>query len=326
MTAPRHDFLSALAQDIIGPLVHTGQEVAEISGMAIDDAERLWVELGFPPTDRHVRSFTDDDVEILRNLRFLQESGLVDIDDIIGMTRVLGQALARVATAQAQLTGGGLDLTAEGDGPPKKAVEDEIRARVALTLPMNELFITYVWRRHLAASLRRRFDPRESEVVGFADLVGYTRLSSHMRQDELPELLASFQQTANLQVATNGGRVLKVIGDAVMFVAPEPEAAAWAALGIEKTLSLDESMPPVRIGMSMGVLVSVEGDVYGDTVNRASRLAELARPDTVLVDDAMGNSLFDCAGISVHPLRPRKVKGLGLVRAWSVRRASSSTP
>ncbi|MHB8594896.1 MAG: adenylate/guanylate cyclase domain-containing protein, partial [Acidimicrobiales bacterium] len=252
--------------------------------------------------------------------------GLVSPEAIVGMTRVLGQALSRVATAQAQFTTSGID-PASADVPDGATTppEAQISARVELTVPMNERFIAYAWRRHLAASLRRQLDPRKAEVVGFADLVGYTRLTSQLDGSELPELLARFQHTANHHVGTNGGRVLKVIGDAVMFVAHDAQSAARAALAIRDALADDDAVPAVRIGLAMGPLVEVEGDVYGDTVNRASRLAELARPDTILVDDGLGTALFDVADITVRPLRPRKLKGIGLVRTWSVRNAPGAS-
>ena len=87
---------------IIGQPEYTSDQVAALTGMSRDDAQRLWIELGFPPIDPDDRHFTDADVEVLKIVKDLQESGAIDHDVVISMTRVLGQALGRVAYAQAE--------------------------------------------------------------------------------------------------------------------------------------------------------------------------------------------------------------------------------
>jgi adenylate cyclase len=297
-------------------------EVAEKSGIPIEEAEQLWVELGFPPADRHDRRFTEADAEVLATLRLLRQSRLVPFDEIAGMTRV--QALSRVAGAQVQLTTTNAELPSSS-AAPDGAEAEAFRAAVTLSVAVNERFIGYAWRRHLVAALRRAFDPRTDEIVGFADLVGYTKLTSRLEESELPALLANFQQKASVPITTEGGQVVKLIGDAVMFVAPNPLSAARAALAVRDALEEDDDAPAVRVGLAMGPLVRFEGDVYGDTVNRASRLAEMARPDTILADDALGTALIDESEITVRPLRPRRLRGIGLVRSWSVRTAPGAT-
>jgi adenylate cyclase len=71
--------------------------------------------------------------------------------------------------------------------------------------------------------------------------------------------------------------------------------------------------------MASGPVVAIEGDLFGDTVNRASRLSDISHPGTVLVDDALGHALDGRDDLVVRPLRPRKLKGLGYVRAWVLR-------
>ena len=116
-----------------------------------------------------------------------------------------------------------------------------------------------------------------------------------------------------------GGRVLKFIGDAVMFTTPSPTSAAAAGLGLRTSKLEVRSLPKVRVGMAIGPVVAIEGDLFGDTVNRANRLTEVANPGTVIVDDELGRALDDRDDVVVRPLRPRKLKGLGYVRAWVLR-------
>jgi adenylate cyclase len=213
-------------------------------------------------------------------------------------------------------------LRSQGADVPTEQTE-VLDAAVELGLQVSERFLSYVWRRHLVAALARLLDPRPTEVVGFADLVDYSRLSAKLDATELPTLINRFQHVAGTTVAANGGQVVKHLGDGVLFVAPDPLPAAIAAMAIRDALAEDGNAPAVRIGLAMGPLVHLEGDVYGDTVNRASRLAELARPDTVLVDDEVATALAENEDLRLRALRPHRLKGIGIVRAWSVRPARS---
>jgi adenylate cyclase len=303
----------AVHDHIVGTPEYTAEEIEAASGVPRDEAERLWTELGFPRIDPTERFFTSADVAVLAALRELQSTGLASPEVAIAMTRVLGQTMARVAMAQSQ------NIALVIDEEEAAALEaHEITAALDGILPMFDTFISYVWRRHLAAALGRRFDDRPTEVVGFADIVGYTRRTAEMEPGSLHELVARFQEIANQHVTTEDGRVLKVIGDAVMFVAPDAPRAARAAIGISQAAHDDPTLPEVRIGLATGPVVEVEGDFYGETVNRASRLVELALPGTVVVDDETGTALFD-SNLQVRPMRPRKLKGLGMVPTWVVR-------
>jgi len=308
---------------IIGQPKYTSDEVAQTAGMTTDDAQRLWIELGFPPVDPLVRHFTDADIEVLTMLREFRASGVIGDDVIISMTRVLGQALSRVAYAQAE----NLETrdVSSDDGTSDRSrlelKEDQLTSLAELLFDGHfERFLSYAWRRHLAEAVRRRIDTRDDEsAVGFADLVGYSSLTNQMEPGELPDLISRFERVAYHHVSQAGGRVLKLIGDAVMFTTPNPAAAAAAGLGLRRSRLDDPSLPKVRVGLSMGPVVALEGDLFGDTVNRANRLTDLANPGTVLVDDTLGRALDGRDDFVVRPLRPRKLKGLGYVRAWVLR-------
>jgi adenylate cyclase len=308
---------------IIGRRQYTSEDVAEATGMSSDDAERLWVELGFPAVAPDSRHFTDADIEILKTLRDLQADWPIDPEVVLTMTRVLGQALSRVAYAQAET----LDTVEASDGSDAVDTRLELSGQsleVAGHLLFDgkfERFLSYAWRRHLAEAVRRRLDPQRQadEVVGFADLVGYSRLANRLDPQQLPELIARFEQAAYQHVSQAGGRVVKLIGDAALFVAPDPSSAATAALGLRDSARDDPLLPNMRIGMASGPVVAIEGDIFGDTVNRASRLSDISHPGTVLVDDALGHALDGRDDLVVRPLRPRKLKGLGYVSAWVLR-------
>jgi len=313
---------TVIANLIIGEPKYTSEEVANAVRMDLDEADRLWIELGFSPIDRDERHFTDADVEVLTMLRDLQENWSIEPELIISMTRVLGQALSRVAYTQAESIQVGSDPNNTRDADSLVELNEEALPRIANLLfdGKFEKFLSYAWRRHLAEAVRRRLENHEGDyIVGFADLVGYSSLTSRMDPEMLPDLISRFEQFAYQQVAQAGGRVLKLIGDAIMFTVPSPEAASAAALGLRNP-SLDGSaLPKVRVGLAMGPAVAIEGDLFGETVNRANRLTDLAHPGTVLVDDELGRALEDNEEVAVRVMRPRKVKGLGYLRPWVLR-------
>ncbi len=83
----------------------------------------------------------------------------------------------------------------------------------------------------------------------------------------------------------HGGRIIKTIGDEILYVADDPAAAAEIALLLtERGEDPDDPFPSVRAALAYGEVVSRLGDVFGPVVNIASRLTSLARPGTVLVD------------------------------------------
>ena len=77
--------------------------------------------------------------------------------------------------------------------------------------------------------------------------------------------------------------------------------AAAIALDLVQAMGDDDFLPDVRVGMAFGHIVSRLGDVFGTTVNRASRLTGVARPGTVLVDDALAASLASLSGFEMTP-------------------------
>ncbi|HQZ84553.1 MAG TPA: adenylate/guanylate cyclase domain-containing protein [Actinomycetota bacterium] len=196
-------------------------------------------------------------------------------------------------------------------------------------MPSLQDMLVYAWRRQLAAAMQRSMDTADAadeeiagqQCVGFADLVGFTRLSRRLPDQRLAALVTTFEGDSADVVAATGARLIKTLGDEVMFAADTPEEAVETALRLHETHAHDEDVPLLRIGLSFGEVVTRMGDLYGSTVNLASRLTVLARPGATLVDQSTFESVEGLPGLDVRPLRPRILRGLGAVRAWSVSRA-----
>ena len=123
-----------------------------------------------------------------------------------------------------------------------------------------------------------------SMAVGFADLVGFTSLTRHVSEDELAALVDRFEGIAADTIAELGGRVVKTVGDEVMFTADDPAVGAEIAVTLAERIGRDQALPELRVGVACGTVLSRLGDVYGEPVNIASRLTSAARPGSVLVD------------------------------------------
>ena len=194
-------------------------------------------------------------------------------------------------------------------------------------LPTLERMLVYAWRRQLAAAIQRSLDTADEDdadagvmCVGFADIVGFTRLSRRLPDDRLADLVTAFESDSADVVAATGARLIKTLGDEVMFVADSPELAVATALTLHEVHHAGEDVPSLRIGVAFGDVVTRMGDVYGSTVNLASRLTALARPGSTLVDDACAAELANDPHFNLRALRARPMRGLGLVRAWTVKR------
>jgi adenylate cyclase len=207
---------------------------------------------------------------------------------------------------------------------------DQFALHAELALPAMAKLLDYVWRRHLQAAVRRAVllrgrgtDAGMSPLtaVGFADMVGFTVLSQHLGDEELAAVVARFEALAHDTVVALGGRVVKMIGDEVMFVVPSPMSAAEIGLSLAEAYADDELVSDVRVALAVGRALLQDGDYYGPVVNLASRLVGVAHPGTVLVSDEFRTALgADADRFEMKPLRPRTLKDLGRVQAWKLSR------
>jgi adenylate cyclase len=299
---------------------YTRVEVEERSGVARERNERLWRALGFADVDDEDVVFTDSDVEALKLIDGFVESGLIDPTVEAAVARAAGQSLSRLAEWETGLLNDYVASRAESG--PEQADEVTVLRFAETILPMMERLHSYVWRRHIAALVGRALAASPDElvsntlVVGFADVVGYTRLTRTLTETELATLLERFESTAAEVVATAAGRVVKMLGDEVMFVAVDPVAAAAIGLGLLDAIDVDGELPDLRIGMAHGNVLSRFGDVYGPVVNIASRLTSAAKPGTVLVDGDLAATLSSEPGLRLRRRRPMSVRGYSNLSSW----------
>jgi len=307
-----------------GPRRYTRRQVAELAGMPAERTQRLWRALGFADVPDDDPAFTDADVTALARLSALIDSGFVDPGAEASIARAMGQSLSRLADWQTDMLAA-LVTPAPGAERTREQVEADVVRSAEQLLPLMRELQDYVWRRHLAANAGRLFLAAPGDVdrrelaVGFADLVGYTSRSRGMGGRELGAMVEDFEGLAADVIARHRGRVVKTVGDGVLFTCAEPVEAVEIALRLPEEWTAADR-PPLRVGAASGTVLTRLGDVYSPVVNLASRLTSLARPSTVLVDEALARQLRGVREYRVRPLRRVSVRGYDDLRPWLVRR------
>lgn len=302
---------------LLGDVTLTAQQIADAVGIDMETARNRWRSLGFSEVGDDVVAFTEADLDAMRRFQHLHELGLVGAEDESALIRTLGRSFARLAEWQLTLLGNLVD--------PENADLQEMVELVEDIVPNVEAIQSYVWRRHLSnVAARMLLAPSAQDAptvaVGFADIVGYTRQSRAMTKDELARLVGDFEAAALRIITSHQGRIIKTIGDEVMFVVDEPHHAAEIALELIELHPNDEECPELRVGLAYGQVLSRLGDVFGPTVNIAARLTSVSRPGKVLVDRGLAEAISDDARFWVRRTRRQSVKGYRRLEPWKLRR------
>jgi adenylate cyclase len=304
---------------------YTRFEVAERSGLDPQVTLRYWRALGFANVSDDAVAFTEMDVRALRQVRRFVDDLPVTEDEIVRVVRVLGQSTARLAEWFAEEISEWQRRHA-ADRLEPEAILPVLQRLIKIALPELDDLVVYALRRQLAAVIARvAEDAREAVqanvAVGFADLVSFTRLSRRLEMRELAGLIEAFEAAAADIVAAQSGRLVKTLGDEVLFATDSPDNAAEIGLQLVERLAAHPDMPDLRVGIAYGKVLSRMGDMFGPTVNLASRLTSMASPATIVVDRQLAEALQYNAAYRLSMMRRRPVRGLGLVEASRLRRA-----
>jgi adenylate cyclase len=279
------DMLSVVASTVI--LRGRGErfsraEAARRAGMSVDAAIRFGRAAGLPDPGPDAAVYGDGDVELLRI--FDAGARLLGTDATMQLVRVIGSALARIADAEVStfLTNVGGPLI---EADPSGLELAKANATAATLLVEAGRAIDVLLRRHVEAAQRPLMPGSQDTVaitVGFADLVGSTALGEELSIAELGRVIAEFEERAVDAIVDAGGRAVKFNGDDVMFVAPDPAVGCEISLQLAAQFSNDARLPPVRVGLAFGDVLTRDGDYFGPVVNLAARIIHLAAPSGVV--------------------------------------------
>ena len=276
---------------------YTAAEIEERTGVPAGLIVRVRQLLGLPKPAPEERVFGDDDIETAQSLKLFLDSGFTE-DEIAGITRVLGEGMSRLAAT----TTAAFVRTFLEAGTAEDAVADRFASMTQELVPAVRPILVGAFNAHLRDGVRRGILGREELEAGqiqdsvqaavcFADLVGFTRLGGQVELEELGSVAGGLAAMAN-EVVRPPVRLIKTIGDAAMFVSPEPGPLVDVALSlVEAVQSAD--LPALRAGIAFGPALLRAGDFYGHSVNLASRVTGTARPESVLCTKEVRDAAAD---------------------------------
>ena len=303
---------------------HSQQDIAAASGLSLEYLQATRRALGLPVPPPDAKVLGERDLEAAKIGARLIEAGFEE-EGMLESTRVLGRGMARYAEAIRTL--GASSLLAGG------ADEHELGRRFAAAtealLPLSGPWLEYVFALHLGHVLRNdavtfeemttgHLNEGRRQAIAFADLVGFTELGETAGVEELTSVASRLSKLAG-EVVEPPVRVVKVIGDAVMLVSPEPERMVATTLDLVEAAERDDALPELRAGVAYGPAVNRWGDWFGSTVNVASRLTSRARPGSVLTTEEVRDAVAD--GFNWSSAGPKRLKGISEpVKTYRVRR------
>jgi class 3 adenylate cyclase len=288
----------------------TLNELSARTGVRADQIQAVRFAAGLPPVGPDDPVLVEDDATVVSDLATGET--MFGRDPLRRFQQMLGTSLARIAEAAVSLSLVHIEAPMRAAGASELTlVQGRFRA-VQTSRPLVTA-IGKLFRAHLEAAGVRGRDAiphggsTASLSIGFVDLVGFTTLARRVHRQALVQIIERFEETAHDVAASGGGRVVKFVGDEVMFVTSGARAACDIALTLIDRFAGDPSVTP-RGGLAQGEVLVRGGDYYGPIVNLAARLAEHAVPSEVLVTEAVASDSMADA-VRFEPAGRRILKG-----------------
>lgn len=307
-------------------------DVADRTGLDIAVVRGFWRSLGFADVADDVPHLVEGDVAILDAMVEMVGSGTISLSTAQTLVRAQGHSADRLALWQVEaLVEDAASRFALDDTSARLVVLDRVQALA----PMLEQQLVHTWRRQLVALLGRLDRdvgtahapplPESGQLpleraVGFLDMISFTERTAGLSSVELADLVLGFETAARDTIASLGARVVKTIGDAVLYVADDLGTGARVSLDLLDVM--DRAGFDVRGSLVWGRVLSRSGDVFGPSVNLASRLGDVAPGGAVVLDDVSAALLEATSpGLTLTPEPPVAVHGLGVIRPVRLGRA-----
>lgn len=318
-------------------------EVAQRAGTSVEVAQKFWRAMGFADVKPDAVHFTEQDVAALRDTVALldetSDSSLASAS-VLELLRAQSYTMDRLVLWELE--------TFVTDLSERLGLDDTSARLVALDridglVELLERQLTYVWRRHMASILGRT----DAEVstrgredtgpdlyplirsLGFVDIVSFTQRAQGMSKAALTHMLEGFENTARDVITSRGARVVKTIGDAVMYISDDLLIAADVVTALVDELQKGPDAIRVRASLVEGRVISRSGDVFGPTVNLASRLVDAAEPGSIRLDEPTAMAILrspQADRYRVGQCHEVVAKGLGQIVPWSLERTSPTRP
>jgi adenylate cyclase len=291
------------------------EDAAARAGIEPDELRQLLDALGFSSTGLY------SDGVILDMLKTSRDAGL-PWEAMLGMTRVLGDSLRRIAEAQVRLVHVYIHerLTAEG------ASEEEVEARIFSIeqnlAPLMDPLLQRLHREYLLDALVQDafFHVTGSEqqarelgsveaTIAFIDIASFTALAEASGDDVAARVLDRIDAIVRALLVEHEGKLVKQVGDGFMLAFRDPAAAVRFAVATQAEIGRDPELPAIRVGINSGPALYRTGDYVGGAVNVASRVVSSAMPDQILCTEPVAMAA-EKAGVAVEEVGVRMLRGV----------------
>jgi len=290
------------------------RELAAETGLELEFLAQARRALGLPAVDPEDAVVTEEEVELARSAVALLEAGL-DRDGFLELTRTMSQAMAGVAAGLTSTLGAALLRPGDTERDLGLRYAESLRELGPLAGPSLTQMLNLRMREQIRqvvvgqAELRSgRLPGAQQVVVGFVDIVGFTRMGEEVPPDELGAVVRAFEEL--VEDATRPPvRLVKTIGDAAMLAAPQPQPLLDSVLELVEGSREEELRPLLRGGVAAGEALPRGGDWYGRPVNLAARLTSFARRGSVVAAKEVRDAAAD--GYDWSFAGGRRFKGVG---------------
>jgi adenylate cyclase len=289
--------------------------------VSVATAQALYEAIGFAPPEPSGR-VREGDRELMDLLRNFSGAGAEE-GSTLRLLRVYADSVRRMAKAEAELFESAIEEPLRRSGRTEgELIDFGVRFGGRVNAQLERAFLDiyrrhreHIWIEHsighaeIALERAGLFEKvPKPPAICFVDLTGYTRLTEERGDEFAAELASNLASLVEDISRRRGGRPIRWLGDGGMFHFKEPRSAVLAGLDMVESAPR-AGLPPMHIGVHTGPVVFQDGDVYGRTVNLASRIASHATAGQVLASQETADRASD-AGVRFEPVGPVDLKGV----------------
>jgi adenylate cyclase len=309
---------------------YTAAEIAKGAGIEPEFLAKLLQALGAPIPEEEDRPYGEADLEAAKRAKLFLDAGLPE-QGVLETSRIIGISMASLAEANVDLVG---EVFTQ-PGVDERELAMRYAAAAKTMVPLLGETLLHAYGIHLRERIRQaviteaevaagRVSGSDEITIAFADLVGFTRLGESLEIEQIGDLTGRLFELAS-DAAQPPVRLVKMIGDAAMFASRDSQPLLDAVVDLVESAGTEE-IPPLRAGVARGLALGRGGDYYGRPVNLAARITNFAHPDSVVVDQAVKDSIAQTNGrpFDFSFAGRRRFKGIqGEVPVHRVRRVAS---
>jgi adenylate cyclase len=254
----------------------------------------------------------------------IQGWSTVDEEYTLRAARIFGDAARRAAEAWVGLFAEAISEPVEAKYTTLEEIVPRLLTPAAILSPLSPKLLAWLLERHLERTMNdlniwrieRRLEqrgliparPEHPPAVAFVDVSGYTRLTVDRGDEFGARTSVRLGELAEATVRRHDGRVVKLLGDGVLLLFDAPCDAIEAVVELSRAM-VKAGLPAAHAGIHAGPVVERDGDVFGTTVNVASRIANHAPAGTILVSQPVVLGCPDLEG-RFEPLGDVQISGV----------------